>query len=522
MAADSLYQGDTYFDLILKGLRRWPQRDAIVDAGGVSLTYAELEQRIWRVARCLRDAGLKPGDGVAQLAANRVDTFATMAAVLANGMRYTPLHPMGSLEDQLFILEDAEIKVLVVDVPYFAQRGLELQDGASDQLHVFTLGEAEFGTSLPLLADRAEPEILSDLPGFDDIAWVSYTGGTTGKPKGVIMTHGGMAAKSLISMAEWQWPQEIRYLASSPISHAAGFLLIPTFLNGGKVYLTAGFDPDQVLDLVEKERVNTLFLVPTMIYVLMDHPRSGSADLSSIESIIYASAPMSPTRLEEALQLFGPVMLQCYGQTECIHLTMMRKEEHRTDKPGRLASCGRPPAGVHMALLDEQGQPVAPGEVGEVCIRSAAVMGGYWKRPEATAEALAGGWLHTGDLARQDEEGFYYLVDRAKDMIISGGFNIYPREVEDVLTAHPGVALAAVIGIPDEKWGEKVIAVVVPRKGAVVESGELIELVKTRKGAIQAPKQIDLVDAMPQTALGKTDKKALRQRYWGDRERMVN
>lgn len=522
MAADSLYQGDTYFDLILKGLRRWPQRDAIVDAGGVRLTYAELEQRIWRVARCLRDAGLKPGDGVAQLAANRVDTFATMAAVLANGMRYTPLHPMGSLEDQLFILEDAEIKVLVVDVPYFAQRGLELQDGASDQLHVFTLGEAEFGTSLPLLADQAEPEILSDLPGFDDIAWVSYTGGTTGKPKGVIMTHGGMAAKSLISMAEWQWPQEIRYLASSPISHAAGFLLIPTFLNGGKVYLTAGFDPDQVLDLVEKERVNTLFLVPTMIYVLMDHPRSGSADLSSIESIIYASAPMSPTRLEEALQLFGPVMLQCYGQTECIHLTMMRKEEHRTDKPGRLASCGRPPAGVHMALLDEQGQPVAPGEVGEVCIRSAAVMGGYWKRPEATAEALAGGWLHTGDLARQDEEGFYYLVDRAKDMIISGGFNIYPREVEDVLTAHPGVALAAVIGIPDDKWGEKVIAVVVPRKGAVVESGELIELVKTRKGAIQAPKQIDLVDAMPQTALGKTDKKALRQRYWGDRERMVN
>ena len=373
---------------------------------------------------------------------------------------------------------------------------------------------------LQLMA-QAQPAAAVTVKATDPL-YILYTSGTTGKPKGVIMTHGGMAAKSLISMAEWQWPQEIRYLASSPISHAAGFLLIPTFLNGGKVYLTAGFDPDQVLDLVEKERVNTLFLVPTMIYVLMDHPRCGSADLSSIESIIYASAPMSPTRLEEALQLFGPVMLQCYGQTECIHLTMMRKEEHRTDKPGRLASCGRPPAGVHMALLNEQGQPVAPGEVGEVCIRSAAVMGGYWKRPEATAEALAGGWLHTGDLARQDEEGFYYLVDRAKDMIISGGFNIYPREVEDVLTAHPGVALAAVIGIPDEKWGEKVIAVVVPRKGTIVEPGELIELVKTRKGAIQAPKQIDLVDALPQTALGKTDKKALRQRYWGDRERMVN
>ena len=173
MAADSLYQGDTYFDLILKGLRRWPERDAIVDAGGVSLTYAELEQRIWRVARVLRDAGLKPGDGVAQLAANRVDTFATMAAVLANGMRYTPLHPMGSLEDQLFILEDAEIKVLVVDVPYFAQRGMALQGAASDELKIYTLGEAEFGTSLPALADRADPEILAELPGFDDIAWLT-------------------------------------------------------------------------------------------------------------------------------------------------------------------------------------------------------------------------------------------------------------------------------------------------------------------------------------------------------------
>ncbi len=519
---DSLYQGSTYFDLILQGLRRWPEREAIVDTAGVSLTFRDLEERIWRIARVLRDAGLVAGDGVAQLASNRVDTFATMAAVLANGMRYTPLHPLGSLEDQLFILEDAEISALVVDVPYFADRGVELQAGASDNLQVFTLGAAAFGRDLPALADRAEVEEPGALPGYDDIAWVSYTGGTTGKPKGVIMTHGGMAAKSLISMAEWQWPQEIRYLASSPISHAAGFLLVPTFLNGGKVYLSAGFNPDQVLDLVEQERVNTLFLVPTMIYVLMDHPRTRAADLSSIESIIYASAPMSPTRLEEALELFGPVMMQCYGQTECIHLTMMRKEEHRLDRPGRLASCGRPPAGVRMALLDPQGQPVSRGEVGEVCIRSAAVMAGYWKRPDQTAETLAGDWLHTGDLAYQDEEGFYYLVDRAKDMIISGGFNVYPREVEDVLTTHPAVAMAAVIGIPDEKWGEKVLAVVVPRDPQAADAEELMALVRERKGAIQAPKQLDFVYALPLTALGKVDKKALRRQYWGEQARMVN
>jgi fatty-acyl-CoA synthase len=522
MADNSLYQGSTYFDLILQGLRRWPERDAIVDASGLSLSYAELEQCIWRTARALRDSGLQAGDGVAQLAANRVDTFVTMAAVLGNGMRYTPLHPMGSLEDQLFILGDAEISALVVDVPYFAERGAELRAGAAASLQVFTLGAADFGTDLPALAQRSEPEQLSVLPGVDDIAWVTYTGGTTGKPKGVILTQGGMAAKSLISMAEWQWPQEIRYLASSPISHAAGFLLIPTFLNGGKVFLTAGFDPDQVLDLVEKERVNTLFLVPTMIYVLMDHPRTRQADLSSIESIIYASAPMSPTRLKEALELFGPVMMQCYGQTECIHLTMLRKEEHRLDKPERLASCGRPPAGIRMALLDEQGSEVPRGEIGEVCIRGQAIMRGYWNRPEQTEEALRGGWLHTGDLAYRDDEGFYYLVDRAKDMIISGGFNVYPREVEDVLTGHPAVAMAAVIGVPDEKWGEKVVAVIVPRPGESTDAQEMISLVKDKKGAIMAPKQVDFVDSLPQTALGKTDKKALRKQYWGDQERMVN
>ncbi len=522
MATNDLYRGSTYFDLILQGLRRWPEREAIVDAGGMALTYAGLEDRIWRTARALRDAGLSRGDGVAQLAANRVDTFVTMAAVLANGMRYTPLHPLGSLEDQLFILGDAEISALVVDVPAFAERGAEMASGVDSEVKLFTLGEGGFGSDLTALAGLAEAEILAELPGYDDIAWVTYTGGTTGKPKGVIMTQGGMAAKSLISMAEWQWPTDIRYLASAPISHAAGFLLIPTFLNGGKVYLTAGFNPDQVLDLVEKEQVNTLFLVPTMIYVLMDHPRTREADLSAIESIIYASAPMSPTRLKEAIELFGPVMMQCYGQTECIHLTMMRKEEHRLDRPERLASCGRPPAGVTMALLDSEGAEVPRGEIGEVCVRSAAVMRGYWQRPEATAETLAGDWLHTGDLGYQDGEGFLYLVDRAKDMVISGGFNVYPREVEDVLTAHPAVAMAAVIGVPDEKWGEKVIAVIVPRPGEIVSDEELIALVKNKKGAIQAPKQVDFRDALPQTALGKTDKKVLRQQYWGDAQRMVN
>jgi fatty-acyl-CoA synthase len=527
MGSENLRQGSTYLDLILLGLRRWPDREAMVDASGFAVTYAQLEQRIWRFSGVLRSAGLVSGDGLAQLASNKVDTFVTMAAALANGMRYTPLHPLGSLEDQLFILADADISVLVVDVPYFSERGAQLEAGASPQLQVFTLGAADFGRDLPAEAEQREAEqrevdVPEVLPTTEDIAWVTYTGGTTGKPKGVVLTQGAMASKSLISMAEWQWPKEIRYLASAPISHAAGFLLIPTFLNGGTVYLTAGFDPDQVLELIEKKRITTLFLVPTMIYMLMDHPRVRSVDLSSLESIIYASAPMSPTRLKEALEIFGPVMMQCYGQTECIHLTVLRKEDHRLDKPERLASCGRPPAGIRLALLDEEGGEVARGEIGEVCVQGPSVMREYWQRPQQTEETLRGGWLHTGDLAYCDEEGFYYLVDRAKDMIISGGFNVYPREIEDVLTAHPSVAMAAVIGIPDEKWGERVLAVVVPREAELIDAAELIALVKDKKGAVQSPKSIDFVSALPQTALGKTDKKALRQQYWGDRQRLVN
>ncbi|MFK7732961.1 MAG: AMP-binding protein [Pseudomonadales bacterium] len=526
MTASQLHQGSTYIDMILQGLRRWPERDAIVDAGGLALTYANLEQRIWKFAQALKDAGLNPGDGLAQLAANRVDTYVLMAACLASGIRYTPLHPMGSLGDQLYIINDANISLVVVDVPFFADRGRELRSSIESRISVFALGDADFGADIIALAEACSPNILDYQPCCDDIAWLTYTGGTTGKPKGVILTQGAMAAKSLISLGEWQWPEEIRYLASSPISHAAGFLLIPTFLNGGKVYLLGGFDPDKVLDLVENEGINTLFLVPTMIYALLDHARTQTANLSSIESIIYASAPMSPTRLREALELFGPVLMQCYGQTECVHLTMMRKEEHTLNHPHRLSSCGRPPAGIIMSLLDSAGEPVPQGEVGEVCVRGAAVMRGYWNKPEETAETLRGDWLHTGDLAYQDDEGFYYLVDRAKDLIISGGFNVYPKEVEDVLATHQAVAMSAVIGIPDEKWGEKVAAMVVLRPGQKVNEddlkAELRELVKQGKGAVHSPKLIEFIEKIPVTALGKTDKKGLRAQFWGSGERQIN
>jgi fatty-acyl-CoA synthase len=278
-----------------------------------------------------------------------------------------------------------------------------------------------------------------------------------------------------------------------------------------------------VLETIEKYRITATMLVPTMLYVLLDHPALATTDVSSLKTIYYGAAAISPTRLKEAIERFGPIFFQFFGQTECpMCITSLRKEDHDPTNLERLASCGRPVPWLHVALLDDAGNEVPVGEPGEICVRGPLVMAGYWKKPEQTAEALADGWLHTGDIARRDADGFYYIVDRKKDMIVSGGFNVFPREVEDVISAHPAVAAVAVIGVPDEKWGEAVKAVVVTRPGASVASEELISLVKDHKGSIHAPKSVDFVEALPVSALGKADKKALRAQYWGAAGRQVN
>jgi fatty-acyl-CoA synthase len=232
---------------------------------------------------------------------------------------------------------------------------------------------------------------------------------------------------------------------------------------------------------------------------------------------------MSPTRLQEGIRKWGPIFFQCYGQSEApMVLSHLKKADHDLARPERLASCGRPTPWVRLALLDDDNQQVAPGEAGEICVRGPLVMAGYHGLPEQTAEAFAGGWLHTGDVGRLDDDGYLYIVDRKKDMIISGGFNVFPREVEDVIATHPSVAQVAVIGVPDETWGEAVKAVVVARPGESIEADALIALVKQAKGSVQAPKSVDIVESIPLSALGKPDKKALREQYWSGRERGVN
>jgi len=287
------------------------------------------------------------------------------------------------------------------------------------------------------------------------------------------------------------------------------------------VHMLKGFDPEAVLATIARERINFTLFVPTMIYVLLDHPSLGKTDLTSLELVLYGASAMSPSRLTEGIERIGSVFSQLYGQTECYPVSVLRKEDHDLRRPELFLSCGFPIAACDVKIMDDEDREVATGEAGEICVRAPHVMAEYWKRPDITAETLKNGWLHTGDIARKDERGYMYILDRKKDMIVSGGFNIFPREIEDVLTQHADVAMCAVVGVPDDKWGEAVTAVVVPRAGAAPDANELINLVKARKGSAHAPKRIEFVKELPVTAVGKVDKKVLRARYWEGRGRMV-
>jgi fatty-acyl-CoA synthase len=292
-------------------------------------------------------------------------------------------------------------------------------------------------------------------------------------------------------------------------------------MRGGTVHMLKGFDPDAVLATIGREKINFTLFVPTMIYVLLDHPALSKTDLSSLELLLYGASPMAPSRLLEAIERIGPVFSQLYGQTECYPVSVLRKADHDPSQPELFLSCGFPIAGCEAKILDDQDREVPAGQAGEICVRAPHVMAKYWRRPEQTAETLKNGWLHTGDIARADERGYMFILDRKKDMIVTGGFNVFPREVEDVLATHANIAVVAVIGIPDDKWGEAVTAVIVPKPGTSPSERELIDLVKLRKGSTHAPKQVKFVNELPMTGVGKVDKKAPGAKFWVGRERMV-
>jgi fatty-acyl-CoA synthase len=516
-----LYQGVYLPDLLVAALQRDPHRETVFLDGHV-LTAAEMSDQMSRYAQAYVRQGVTPGSGVAMLSANRPEVLYAMGAYMTTGARHTALHPLGSLDDHAYVLQDAGIDTLVFD-PKFADRAAALAERLPTLTRLLSFGPCAVGKDLTALAAEYDPlPLVAPLVDGESPAAIAYTGGTTGAPKGVIATYRSSAAMVQIMLTEWQWPEEVRHLICTPLSHAGAAFFIPVLLRGGAIVVIPKFDAGQALKMIEEHRITSVFLVPSMIYALLDHPDFATTDLSSLQTVFYGASPVSPTRLQEAIRKLGPIFFQFYGQTEAPQtLFVLRKEQHEVDNLARLASCGRPVPWVHIKLLDDGGKEVGRGEPGEICVRGSLVMKGYWNRPEETAATLDGDWLHTGDVAREDADGFYTIVDRKKDMIVSGGFNVFPREIEDVLSTHPAVAAAAVIGVPDEKWGEAVKAVIVLRSGATVESEELIALVRERKGSHYAPKSVDVTDSIPMTAVGKPDKKVLRARYWGDAARQV-
>jgi fatty-acyl-CoA synthase len=518
--------------LLIGALKRHKDRPVLF-LGDTTLTGGQLAARISQYVQAFEALGAGSGTAVGLLSLNRPEVLMIIGAGQTQGYRRTALHPLGSLEDHAYVLNDAGISSLIIDPnPMFVERALGLLERVDGLKQVLTIGSvpdelAHVGVDLAAEAAKYEPKplVAADLEP-DHVVSITYTGGTTGKPKGVIGTAGTMTTMAQIQLAEWEWPANPRFLMCTPLSHAGAAFFGPVVIKGGELIVLSRFDPAEVLRTIEERRITATMLVPSMLYALMDHPDSRTRDLSSLETVYYGASAINPVRLKEAIERFGPIFAQYYGQSEApMAITYLGKADH---DDARLASCGRPTLFARTALLDADGNPVPQGEPGEICVSGPLLAGGYWNRPEETAATFRDGWLHTGDVAREDEDGFWFIVDRIKDMIVTGGFNVFPREVEDVVAEHPAVAQVCVIGTPDEKWGEAVTAVVVLREDVPRDDestarviAEIQQAVKERKGAVQSPKKVILADAIPLTGLGKVDKKAVRAQFWEGAERRV-
>ena len=482
--------------------------------GPVTMSYGEVQRFTYRMARALRRDGVVAGEHVAVLSGNDPYAFASVFAVSRAGAVWCPISPRNEVPENSFILDSFDCSCLIFHSNYAEMVAQMLPMLPKIRLLICIDKSLHNAPGLVAWLGDASEAPIEILPP-KDIALIAGTGGTTGKPKGVMLSGQNMEAMTAAALMSFEFGDRPVYLAVAPLTHAAGVLCFPIMALGGRVVIMPSPDLEACLAAIGAYRVTHVFLPPTLIYMLLDHPALASADLSSLRCFWYGAAPISPTKLEAAIRKFGPVMAQFFGQTEApMMLTTMAPKDHfaadgSVDR-ARLRSAGRASPLVTLAIMDERGGLLPTGEPGEIVVRGSIVMEGYYKNPEATAEAFAHGWHHTGDIGYLDPEGFLYIVDRAKDMIITGGFNVYSVEVEQALLAHAAVQDCAVIGLPDEKWGERVTAVVQLRVGATATPPELKAFVKQLVGSIKTPKQVEIWVDLPRSKIGKVLKKEIR------------
>ena len=482
--------------------------------GMADMSYGEVQRTSHRVARALLRLGIAPGDKVAVLSSNDALAFACVFGISRAAAVWCPVNPRNETAENRYVLDAFDCSCLIFHSAYAPM--VEQMRTQLPKVRQFVCLDAALGWA-PSWAEWVQGvgDEPVDIAPADDLAMIAGTGGTTGQPKGVMLSGRNLETMSALTLMGYPFEGRPVYLALAPLTHAAGVLCLPVMALGGRIVIMPKPDLGEFLALVERHGVTHTFLPPTLIYMLLQHEKLASTRLDSLQCFWYGAAPIAAARLEEALTAIGPVMAQLFGQTEApMMISMMSPREHfhadGSVAKERLASAGRPGPLVQVATMDGEGRLLPRGETGEIVVRSSLVMMGYYKNAEATAEAGRGGWHHTGDIGRVDADGYLYIVDRAKDMIITGGFNVYSVEVEQALMQHPDVQDSAVIGLPDDKWGERVVAVLQLRPGRTVQPEEVIAFTKARIGSVKAPKQVEVWPDLPRSKVGKVLKKDIR------------
>jgi acyl-CoA synthetase (AMP-forming)/AMP-acid ligase II len=445
------------------------------------------------------------------------------------GLGVVPMNARLAPGEHEHILNDAGARILVYHEQFRDHLG-EIRRGLRSVEHVVCVGAGAAGDLGFEEVQAGRPATPPDVPiEPDDLAWLFYTSGTTGRPKGAMLTHRNLIAMAKIFLLDLNPARETDVLLhAGAITHGSGVSIFHHIARGAASAFPAGrsFEPRAIFAAIERYRVTTMFLAPTMVHALTTSGVHREYDLSSLHTVFYGGGPMYVEQQQAAVATFGPIFCQLFGQGEApMMITTLGKEEHLAGddpvKRRRLASAGRETTGVRVRTVDDADRDVPAGTAGEIVVRGDLVMRGYWGQPEATAETLRGGWHHTGDIGHLDENGYLYITDRKKDMIISGGANIYPREVEEVLCAHPAVHEVAVIGVPDDRWGESVKAMVVLRPGHRATAAELVEHCRRHLASYKKPASVEFLPELPKNAYGKILKRELREPFWHDRARRV-
>ncbi|MFF8845299.1 class I adenylate-forming enzyme family protein [Streptomyces sp. NPDC015127] len=513
-----------------RSARYWPQAPALV-CGDRSWTFAGLDRATNRLASALSALGLRPGDAVASLAWNRGELVEVEFALYKAGLTRAPINARLGRGEIEHILRYVPVRVLVFDAAHTEDALAAIATAGTACVPVPLDGRQDPGSSEvaydTLLAEGDDAPFLVEVDEKQPCV-LNFTSGSTGALKAAVQTVGNrLANMRKLLMADESRPRPgTRYLACGPITHATGMGLLAGVFGGSTTYVLPTWSAQTFLERVEKERITATFLVPAMVNMVLAHPGAADYDLSSLTSVRIGGAPISPQRLRDAVEFFGPVVAQGYGLGETTSVVAGLSSDEIAhavkEDPELLQSCGRATYDTEMRVVDEAGRELGPREVGEIIVRGPDCVSEYWQEPELSAETFRDGWVHTGDLAWMREDGYLFLVDRKKDMIISGGFNIYCTEVEAALYEHPAVREACVVGVPDEQWGEAVKAVVVPHTGAAVTADELIAFCASRLDRLKKPRSVDFVTELPHNRNGKLDRRAVREPYWADASRRVN